>query len=213
MGNGPYATPLIAGNRVFHSRCRRKVASLDKKTGKELWTQMLWADHGGTKLMYGYASSPMAFREQVIVPVGGKGKATMAFSQADGKAVWAKGYVPNTYSSPLLINVDGLEQLVEVMDGLVFGLNPINGDLQWQVAFQAGYGISVATPVWCPGQPRCSSQPNTMPAQDDPSPAQRYADRRGRAGVPTGCACTTATPCLWTARSISPAAAKAARPF
>jgi outer membrane protein assembly factor BamB len=64
---------------------------------------------------------------------------------------WAKGNIPNTYSSPVLISVDGLEQLVEVMDGLVFGLNPHNGDLQWQVPFRADYGISVATPVWCPG--------------------------------------------------------------
>src|SRR5260370_18507486 len=50
-----------------------------------------------------------------------------------------------------MINVDGHEQVVEVMDGLVFGLNPQNGDLQWQIPFKADYGISVATPVWCPG--------------------------------------------------------------
>ncbi len=79
------------------------------------------------------------------------GKATMAFRQSDGQVVWAKGNIPNAYSSPLLINVDGLDQLVMLMDGLVFGLNPINGDLQWQAPFRADYGISVATPVWCPG--------------------------------------------------------------
>jgi outer membrane protein assembly factor BamB len=65
--------------------------------------------------------------------------------------VWAKGNIRNAYSSPLIIRVDGLDQLVEVMDSLVFGLNPINGDLQWQEPFKADYGISVATPVWCPG--------------------------------------------------------------
>jgi outer membrane protein assembly factor BamB len=128
-----------------------RLQCLDKQSGKLLWTQMLWTDHGGTRLMYGYASSPIAFRNLVIVPVGGKGKATIAFQQANGAMAWAKGNIPNTYSSPVLISVDGLEQLVEVMDGLVFGLNPHNGDLQWQVPFRADYGISVATPVWCPG--------------------------------------------------------------
>jgi outer membrane protein assembly factor BamB len=151
LGNGPYATPLLAGDRLFTTGVNGRLQSLDKKTGKVLWTQMLWTDHGGTNLMYGYASSPIAFRDMVIVPVGGKGKATMAFQQADGKVAWAKGSIPNAYSSPLLINVDGLEQLVQVMDGLVFGLNPHNGDLQWQVPFKADYGISIATPVWCPG--------------------------------------------------------------
>ena len=54
------------------------------------------------------------------------------------------------YSSPVLINVGGLEQLAVVMDGAVFGVNPNNGDLQWQVPFRAGYGIAVASPVWGP---------------------------------------------------------------
>jgi outer membrane protein assembly factor BamB len=151
MGNGPYSTPLVVGDRIFTTGVNGRLQCLDKKTGKMLWTQMLWQAHGGNRLMYGYASSPIAFRDSVIVPVGGKGKATMAFNQADGKVVWAKGSIPNAYSSPVLINVDGLEQLVQIMDGLVYGVNPHNGDLQWQVPFKADYGISVATPVWCPG--------------------------------------------------------------
>lgn len=151
MGNGPYSTPLIVGDRVFTTGVSGRLQCLAKQTGRVLWTQLLWEDHGGTRTMYGYASSPIAFRGTVIVPVGGRGKATMAFRQFDGTVAWAKGNIPNAYSSPLLISVDGLEQLVEVMDGLVFGLNPVNGDLQWQIPFQAAYGISVATPVWCPG--------------------------------------------------------------
>jgi outer membrane protein assembly factor BamB len=151
MGNGPYATPLLVGGRVFTAGVNGRLQCLEGKTGKVLWTQMLWTDHGGTHLMYGYASSPIAFRDMVIVPVGGKGKATMAFRQADGSVAWAKGNIPNAYSSPLIINVDGVDQLVEIMNGLVFGLNPHNGDLQWQVPFKADYGIAVATPVWCPG--------------------------------------------------------------
>jgi outer membrane protein assembly factor BamB len=151
MGNGPYATPLLTGDRLFTAGVTGRLQAIEKKTGRLLWTQMLWDDHGGTHLMYGYASSPIAYRDLVIVPVGGKGKSTMAFKQADGAVAWAKGNIQNVYSSPLMIRVDGLEQLVEIMDGLVFGLNPINGDLQWQTDFKAAYGITVATPVWCPG--------------------------------------------------------------
>ena len=46
--------------------------------------------HGGSRLMYGYSSSPIAFRDTIIVPVGGRGEALMAFNQADGKVAWAK---------------------------------------------------------------------------------------------------------------------------
>ena len=74
MGNGPYSTPLIVGNRLFTTGVAGRLQCLDKKTGKVLWTQQLWADHRGSRLMYGYASSPIAFRETVIVPVGGPGQ-------------------------------------------------------------------------------------------------------------------------------------------
>jgi outer membrane protein assembly factor BamB len=101
--------------------------------------------------MYGYSSSPIAFRETIVVPVGGRGKALMAFKQADGSVVWSRNDYPNAYSSPILIDVDGLEQLVMLMDGAVFAVNPHNGDPQWSAPFKAGYGIAVATPVWGAG--------------------------------------------------------------
>jgi outer membrane protein assembly factor BamB len=162
VGNGPYATPLLVGDRVFTTGSVGRLQCLDKKTGKELWNQMLWTTHGGTHMMFGYAASPIAFRDLVIVPVGAKGKATMAFRQTDGVVAWAKGGIPNAYSSPLLINLDGLEQLVQVMDGLVFGLNPHNGNLQWQIpsrrttvlASQCRYGVPVIS---------CSYRPNMAP--------------------------------------------------
>jgi outer membrane protein assembly factor BamB len=151
MGNGPYSTPLIAGGRVFTTGVAGRLQCLDKKTGKLLWTQQLWTDHGGSRLVYGYASSPIAFRDMVIVPVGGPGKALMAFRQTDGSVAWAKHDFGNVYSSPILIDVGGLEQLASLVDGALIGVNPHNGDLQWTVPFKADYAIAVATPVWGPG--------------------------------------------------------------
>jgi outer membrane protein assembly factor BamB len=151
MGNGPYSTPLIVGDRLFTTGVAGRLQAIDKKSGKLLWTQQLWTEHNGTRVMYGYASSPIAWRDNVIVPVGGRGKSVMAFKQADGSVAWAKIDYPNAYSSPLLINVEGLDQLIVLMDGAVFAVNPNNGDLQWETPFRASYGIAVATPVWGPG--------------------------------------------------------------
>jgi outer membrane protein assembly factor BamB len=150
QGNGPYSAPLLVGDRVFTTGVTGRLQCLDKKTGKVIWTQQLWADHQGSRLMYGYASSPIAFRELVIVPVGGRGKAVMAFQQADGKVAWSQNDFGNVYSSPVLINVSGLDQLALVLDGAVIAVNPHNGDLQWRVPFKADFSIAVATPVWGP---------------------------------------------------------------
>jgi outer membrane protein assembly factor BamB len=151
MGNGPYSTPLIVGDRLFTTGVAGRLQAIDKKSGKLLWTQQLWLDHKGTRLMYGYSSSPIAFRDTIIVPVGGSGRAVMAFRQQDGSVAWSRNDFHNAYSSPLMIDVDGLEQLVVMMDGAVFAVNPQNGDLQWQTPFKASYGIAVSTPVWGPG--------------------------------------------------------------
>jgi hypothetical protein len=150
MGNGPYSTPSIVGPRLFTIGVAGRLQCLDKASGKVMWTQQLWTDHGGSKLMYGYASSPIAFRDTLIVPVGGRGRSVMAFNQADGKVVWARHDFGNVYSSPLHINVGGLEQTALVMDGAVVAVNPHNGDLQWQVPFKADYSIAIATPVFGP---------------------------------------------------------------
>jgi outer membrane protein assembly factor BamB len=150
MGNGPYATPLVVGERVITAGVAGRLQCFEKRTGKLVWTQQLWTDHHGSRMMYGYASSPLAFRDLVIVPVGGAGKAVMAFRQADGSVAWSQNNYGNVYSSPILIDVNGLEQVAVVMDGAVIGINPHNGDLQWQVPFKADYSIAVAMPVWGP---------------------------------------------------------------
>jgi outer membrane protein assembly factor BamB len=136
---------------VFTTGVAGRLQCLEKKTGTLLWSQELVADHRGSQLAYGYASSPIAFRDLVVVPVGGRGRGLMAFQQADGKVAWSKTDLGNVYSSPLLINLGGIEQLVALLDGALLAVNPHNGDLQWQVPFKANYSIAVATPVWGDG--------------------------------------------------------------
>ncbi len=151
QGNGPYSAPLVAGDRVFTTGVAGRLQSLDKKTGAVRWTRELVSDLRGSRMMYGYASSPIAYRDLVIVPVGGPGRGLMAFRQADGSVAWSKTDPGNVYSSPLLIDVSGLEQLVALLDGALLAVNPLNGDLQWQVPFKADYSIAVSTPVWGDG--------------------------------------------------------------
>jgi outer membrane protein assembly factor BamB len=150
MGNGPYSTPLIAGTRVFTTGVAGRLQCFDKKSGTLLWTQQLWDEHRGSRMMYGYASSPIAFRDTIVVPVGGRGKAVMAFNQADGKVAWSANDFGNVYSSPVMIDLGGLEQMVLLMDGAVIAINPHNGDLQWQFPFRADFSIAVSTPLFGP---------------------------------------------------------------
>jgi len=148
-GNGPHATPAIAGDRIFTAGSSGKLHCLDKKTGKVLWEHDLWnLLYRGSELIYGYASSPLVYRDTIILPVGGDGHAMMSFRQSDGSTVWKKGDAGNAYSSAVLIQVDGLEQAVVMTRFHVVSFNPLNGDVQWSREHKADYGLNIMTPLW-----------------------------------------------------------------
>ena len=147
-GPGPHSTPLIAGDKVFAVGVTGKFLCLDKQTGKLLWLRELWQEFKGTFIDTGYSSSPIAYRDTVIVTVGGVGQAVMAFKQKDGAVAWKKQDFSNTPSSPILINVSGQDQLVVFMADGPAGLDPLNGDLLWSHPHKTKWDLNISTPVW-----------------------------------------------------------------
>jgi outer membrane protein assembly factor BamB len=145
---GPHAMPQVVGGRVFTAGVSGIVHALDKKTGKVIWTHDLWREFGGTRVDWGYSCHGLPFRDTIIYLSGGRGKAVISFRQADGSAVWARHSFQNAHSSPLLINVGGLDQVVFVHADEIFSVNPINGDAQWAHPHKTDWGLAIATPVW-----------------------------------------------------------------
>ena len=148
-GPGPHSTPLIVGDRMFVTTVVGHLVALDRKTGKRVWSQDLWTAHKGTFLDRGYSSSPLAYKDTIIVPVGGSGRALMAFRQSDGSRVWSRGDPDNSYSSPILIRAAGREQVVTFMAKEVMGADPATGEVFWTIAHRTMYDINAATPSWC----------------------------------------------------------------
>jgi outer membrane protein assembly factor BamB len=148
-GPGPHSTPLVTGNRIFVTTVIASLVALDRATGEHLWSRNLWEEYGGTFLDRGYAASPMAYKETIIVPVGGAGRALMAFRQTDGSVVWSQGDFENSYSSPILIHAGGRDQVVSFMAKQVMAADPDTGTVLWSVGHQTMYDINAATPVWC----------------------------------------------------------------
>ena len=147
-GAGPHATPLITADAVYTVGILAHLVCLDKKTGKPRWSHDLWREFNGTPMDRGYSVSPIAWKDTVIMKVGGAGHALMAFSQKDGKVVWQKQNFDNSPSSPVVIQVDGQTQLVAVMNGDIIGVNPDSGDLYWKYPHPTSWGLNIALPLW-----------------------------------------------------------------
>ena len=147
-GQGPHATPLVVGNFVFTAGATGKLHCLNTQTGKPVWSHDLIKEFNGTIRVNGYSCSPLAYKNTVIMQVGGQGNALIAFHQKDGSVVWKKHDFKNSTSSPILIKVEGQEQLVAFMFDDIVGVDPNNGELLWSYKHTTDFGLNTSTPVW-----------------------------------------------------------------
>ena len=50
IGPGPYAMPQVVGDRLVTASGAGKIHSIDKKTGRPVWSRDLYSEFGGTRL-------------------------------------------------------------------------------------------------------------------------------------------------------------------
>jgi outer membrane protein assembly factor BamB len=149
-GDGPFAMPQVVGDRVVTVDGGALLYSLDKKTGKPAWSHDLYREFGGSPMQYGYSCNALPFKDTLIMMVGGSRNALMSFRQVDGSVVWGRHNSSNSHSSPVLITVEGQEQVVALMGQQVVGVEPGTGELLWQHPHPTQYNLAVSTPVWGP---------------------------------------------------------------
>jgi outer membrane protein assembly factor BamB len=148
FGYGPHATPLIIGDKIFTVGALAMLHALDKKTGKVVWSHDLLKEYGGKKMDRGYSCSPVAYKDTIILTVGGAGQALMAFKQKDGSIAWKKQDLDVSPSSHLIINVNGQDQLVAFMGKAITGIDPTSGELLWSHPHETSWNLNITTPVW-----------------------------------------------------------------
>jgi outer membrane protein assembly factor BamB len=151
-GDGPHATPLIVGQSLYTVGATGKLFCLEKATGKPRWSHELWQGFtGGTHM--GYSSSPLAYKNTLIMQADGAGRSLMAFDLNSGRVVWQALNFRISNSSPIIINVDGQDQLVVFTHGEILGADPNDGGLLWsrRIAAQWEFHFSISTPVWGSG--------------------------------------------------------------
>jgi outer membrane protein assembly factor BamB len=153
-GAGPHATPLIVGDRLFTSGTNLQFHAFDKRTGKVLWSHDLVAEFGAPPLLIrpvvksGHASSPIPYKDTVITMVGGPGQSLMAFRQSDGAVVWKHGDYLISGATPLLITLNGREQLVVFAGSQMTGVDPESGRVLWAHPHDPGNDFNFSLPLF-----------------------------------------------------------------
>ena len=131
-GIGPRTTPTWDQGRLFTLGAKGHLHCLDAGSGKLLWDENLMTENDAEVPYWGVSASPFIYKDTVIITPGGKeGNAIVALNKRTGEKVWSALDGVQTYSTPVLFNLLGGEQLIVSLKEKVVAINPSDGKLLW----------------------------------------------------------------------------------
>jgi outer membrane protein assembly factor BamB len=139
---GPRSSPAVAEGKVCTLGVGGVLSCLDAASGKVVWRK----DSKAWPMFY-TASSPLIVDGKCIAYLGGRGKGEItSYDLASGDAKWQWTGEAPAYGSPVVATLDGTKQLVTPTEKSLVGIDVAEGNLLWQVSFQAGRWNS-GTPI------------------------------------------------------------------
>ncbi len=147
-GIGPRATPTVSGNRVYAFGATGILTCLDLETGREIWSRDTVTETGARVKEWGMSGSPLVVGDNVIVSPGGQNEQSlMAYHRETGVVIWGGGRARAGHSSPSLVAIAGMDQVLIFNKGQVAGHDPISGALLWEYPWTSGMVQHVAQPI------------------------------------------------------------------
>jgi outer membrane protein assembly factor BamB len=154
-------TPITDGKRVYVHFGHQGTACLDLE-GKIVWrnTEHRYAP------VHGNGGTPILVNDRLVFSGdGGDKQFIVALDTADGKTAWktprnGKTSQPFSFSTPLLITVNGKQQIVSPASGMVVGYDAPTGKEIWRSGYGSGYSV-IPRPVFGHGMIFISSGYNT----------------------------------------------------
>ena len=146
-GNGPRAAPTVFEGRVYTLGAVGHVFCLDVATGREIWSHDCVGQMQAKIPDWGFAASPVIWRNLVIVHVGLPGGSFVALDRSSGKEMWRACDDPAGYATPIIVaRADG-PQLIGWTPENVVGIALATGHVDWRIPYKVTYGVSIATPI------------------------------------------------------------------
>jgi outer membrane protein assembly factor BamB len=128
-GAGPRATPTLSDGRVYTFGATGIVNALDARDGAVIWSRNAASDTGAQTPGWGFASSPLAVNDVVIVAASGR---LVAYDVTSGKPRWYGPTHGGSYSSPHLMTISGVAQVLLLSGAGVTSVAPADGTVLWE---------------------------------------------------------------------------------
>jgi outer membrane protein assembly factor BamB len=137
-GAGPRATPTLSNGRAYTFGATGIVNALDATSGAVVWSRNAASDTGVKIPGWGFASSPLVVDGVVVVATAGK---LVAYEIATGKPRWLGPAGGGGYSSPHLMTIDGVSQILLLSGHGATSVAPADGTLLWEYPWPSNVRI------------------------------------------------------------------------
>jgi len=150
---GTRSTPTIAEGLLYHLSGVGNLICFKADSSEVVWTVNILEKFSGRNTTWGLAESPLVIGDKVICTPGGRNVSMVALDRKTGEVVWkctGAGNKPG-YASPILIEYQGLKQIVTVMSESIVGVRASDGKLLWQYPHKVYADENITTPLFHDG--------------------------------------------------------------
>jgi outer membrane protein assembly factor BamB len=168
-GAGPRATPTLHHGRVYALGGTGTLNALDARTGAVVWTRNAASDTGAKLPLWGFSGSPLVVGDDVVVAASG---ALVAYDLGTGAVHWLGPKAGDGYSSPQLMTIHGVTQVLQLNGAGVTSVTPAEGKVLWEHRWK-GYPIV---------QPALTADGDVLISVSDRSGTRRLAIAGGTGG-------------------------------
>jgi len=137
-GAGPRSTPTVNNGHVYTLGATGILNALDAHDGTSVWSRDAASDTGTEIPTWGFAGSPLVFDDVVIVATAGT---LIAYDRLTGEPRWTGPDGGAGYSSPHLVTIDGVPQILLLSGSSAASFTPDDGTLLWDHSWPGGSGI------------------------------------------------------------------------
>lgn len=149
-GHGARGSVTVDGNKLYLIRAGGSIHCLSATDGKMIWQKDFVKDFGGKMMSdWGYSESPLVDGNLVICTPGGSNGTMVALNKNSGEVVWRSTEWKDdaAYSSPIVVEVDGIRQYVQQSGKGFAGVSAANGKLLWRIEIEGYRTAIIPTPI------------------------------------------------------------------
>jgi len=153
---GPRSTPTVDGDLVYAIGTEGDLVCLETDTGAVCWKRSFVDDFAGKYMaVWKFSESPLVDGDRLICTPGGPDATMVALDKRNGEVIWKcaipdigeKGADGAGYSSPVVAEICGVRQYVQILGRGVIGVEAATGRFLWGYNPIASNVANVTRPV------------------------------------------------------------------